>query len=160
MSIGKRNLIKFKLLIDTKPLYDIIIAQIGVRRDLEYEEDLLKYLRKMRLPLASTWPVFAETLYFIYRNLKGRKDFDSKLEEVKRVLKYVEELDVRFHNVLNKLTKDFDIADVALLELAEKVPIVILTEDYKLVEKARSMGIIALTPYELLSIAIEDKENT
>lgn len=159
MSVGKRDLIRFKVLIDTKPLYNIITAQIGMKRNLEYGEELLKYLRKMKLPLASTWPVFTEALYFIYRDLKKRKDFDTKLEEIKGILKHVEELDVKFHDVLGKLTKDFDIADVALLELAEKAPVIVLTEDYKLVKKARSMGIVALTPYELLSIAIEDEEN-
>ena len=113
----------------------------------------------MKLPLASTWPVFTETLYFIYRDLKKRKDFSSKLEEVKSILKYVEELDVKFHNVLDKLTGDFDIADTVLLELAKKAPLIILSEDYKLVGKARSMGIIAFTPYELLSIAMENGED-
>lgn len=159
MSVEKRDLIRFKVLIDTKPLYGIIIAQIGIKRNLEYGEELLKYLRKMKLPLASTWPVFTETLYFIYRDLKERKDFDTKLEEIKRILKHVEELDIKFHEILSKLTKDFDIADATLLELAKKAPIVVLTEDYKLVKKARSMDIIALTPYELLSIAIEGEEN-
>ncbi|MCE4600480.1 MAG: hypothetical protein F7C38_02805 [Desulfurococcales archaeon] len=129
-----------------------------MKGNLEYGGELSKYLEKMRMPLASTWPVFTETLYFIYRDLKKRRDFNLKLEDIKRIFKSVEELNVEFHKVLDKLTKDFDLADTTLLELAKKTPVTLITEDYKLVRKARSIGITAFTPYELLSIAIEDED--
>jgi len=160
LSIEEKSLVRFKALVDTKPLYNIVVAQIGVRRNIGYGEELLKYLRKMGLSLASTWPVFTETLYFIYRDLGRRRDFSSKLEDVKRVLQYVEEINAGFHSVLSRITRDFDIADTALLELAKKVPVILLSEDHKLVGKARSMGITALTPYELLSLSIDDGKDT
>jgi len=160
LSTRRKSRARFKLLVDTKPLYSIIAVQLGLKKNLEYGEELLRRIEAMKLPLASTWPVFTETLYFIYRDLKKRKDFDSKLEEAKKALKHIKELYISFHTALDKITRDFDIADTALLTLAKKKHATILSEDYRLVEKARSMGIPALTPHELLSIAVKNEYST
>ncbi len=66
MNVSKRVLIKFKVLVDTKPLYTIITFQIGLKKDVLYVGDLLRQLERMGVPLASAWPVF------VYRDFKKR----------------------------------------------------------------------------------------
>ncbi len=82
--------------------------------------DLLRQLERMGVPLASAWPVF------VYRDFKKRRDFNLKFEEVKNFLMRVEELKIEFHSVLGELTVGFDLADTAVLELADREPLIIL----------------------------------
>ncbi len=53
---------------------------------------------------------------------------------------------------MKNIKKNFDLADTAIIEVAKENPVIIITEDSKLVSKARSIGLIALTPYELISM--------
>ncbi len=97
--------VRVKALIDTKPLYNIVISQLGIETKIKYGDKLLEYLNTTRLPLSSTWPVFTELMYFLYRDLKDRKDFNMILEKIKELLQKVNEVNINFHDVLRKLLK-------------------------------------------------------
>ncbi|MET1160122.1 MAG: hypothetical protein ABWW65_04095 [Thermoprotei archaeon] len=151
-----KRIFRSKILTDTKPLYRLITTWLGLTSDHGYAKYLLEYLNKLGISLASVWPVFTEALYFFYRDHRGRRDFNEKLADLKRILVGVEEISVEFHEVVKHITRDFGLADTALLEAAKRDPLLtILSEDSRLVNRARSMGIRAFTPCELLSIGLE-----
>ncbi|MCE4610581.1 MAG: hypothetical protein F7B17_01255 [Desulfurococcales archaeon] len=121
MNVSKRVLIKFKVLVDTKPLYTIITFQISPEKRRSIRGRPLKTTRKngraTRISMACVR---------IPRLQEEGRDFNLKLEEVKNFLMRVEELKIEFHSVLGELTVGFDLADTAVLELADREPLIIL----------------------------------
>ncbi len=53
MKLGKNKTVKFRVLLDTKPLYKIIASNTKIDKRELYGAELLEYLRKMDLRLSS-----------------------------------------------------------------------------------------------------------
>ena len=136
-----------KLLLDTKPLTRLLLECIGLE-----EEAVSRAVALLGLPVASVWPVFTETLYFMGKKLKGRRDKAKLLQNLKRCLQSVGEVAIAFHEAAAKLDEELDIADTTLLQALRKQLAILVSEDSKLVGKARKQGLQAVTLYEFLTL--------
>jgi len=141
------------LLLDTKPLLELVLQELGITAI--HGQRLHDVIGKLEIRRVSLWPVFTEALYFMYKDLGKRKDFGELLERVKKYLHTIGEVNLSFNEVLDSLEPSFDLADVTLLKALSKDPLLVLvSEDGKLVGKARKMGLQAVTVYELLSLSL------
>lgn len=139
--------LKGLFLLDTKPLTKLLFECIGLE-----DEILAPALARLGLKLASVWPVFTETLYFISKRLRGRYDKTLLIHELRKCLDKISELPAAFHDVLGMLDEELEIADATLLYVLQNTLATLISEDSKLVGKARKKGLQAVTLYEFLSL--------
>ena len=139
------------VLLDTKPLTELLLHCMGLKSS--YGKELRGALHGLKFRCSSLWPVFTETMYFVYRDL-GKRKFSKLLEIAKRCLCDVSEIGLRLHEALEDLEPSFDLADAALLRALKRYPLTVLvSEDRRLVEKARKIGATVLTPWEIITLA-------
>ncbi len=75
------------ILLDMLPLYEILVSHLGLASNRNvggYGRRLAEIIKRLGMRPYTVCPVFTETLYFIIKDLKNRRDREEKQGEAKK----------------------------------------------------------------------------